>query len=232
LNYGLVKTVACTPRSKALQRDSAIQQDLNSWFVLCSQLVIINIIKTGNSRKKEPRFIHRLILLDDSHLIAIGGNGRSGKWHDAEILKPYFEQKKLSLDGMVRKDAGMFVRSGKIFVVFALVAMLGLHWMLLQTVAWTTMLADNLCTHSVKEAVTETFDDKHPCCLCKAIAAGKKTEQKQAFTTQMQRLEFPPAAQNFVLIAPTHFQFLPLANIFTFSFLKRPPTPPPREVLV
>ena len=37
---------------------------------------------------------------------------------------------------------------GKFFVVVALVSTLGAHWALLQTVAWTTMLANNLRTQS------------------------------------------------------------------------------------
>ena len=93
----------------------------------------------------------------------------------------------------------MFKRLGKIFLVLALVATLGAHWALLQTVAWTTMLADNLCTHSAKEAVTETFDGNHPCEMCKAIAAGKQSEKKTEFNLQMQKLEFPPAGQKILL---------------------------------
>jgi hypothetical protein len=114
------------------------------------------------------------------------------------------------------------------FVIFALVAMLGAHWILLQTVAWTTMLADNLHGHSFTEAMTHTFDGQHPCCLCKAIAAGKKSEQKNEFTTQMQKLEFPPAKENFVLIAPSQFHCFSFVNSFTDSLTQKPPTPPPR----
>ena len=76
----------------------------------------------------------------------------------------------------------MLARFGKFIVVVALVTTTGLHWAMLQSVAWTTMLADNLRTQSLTEAVTHTFDGKHPCCLCKAIAAGKKSEQKKEFT--------------------------------------------------
>jgi photosystem II stability/assembly factor-like uncharacterized protein len=36
----------------------------------------------------EPRFFHRLILLTDGHLLAIGGEGKHGKLRDAEILSP------------------------------------------------------------------------------------------------------------------------------------------------
>ena len=106
--------------------------------------------------------------------------------------------------------------------------MLGAHWALLQTVAWTTMLADNLCTHSVTEAMAETFDGQHPCCLCKAIAAGKKSEKKAEFNLQTQKLEFPPAVQNFVLIAPSQFHLLPLENSFEKSLAQKPLLQPPR----
>jgi hypothetical protein len=126
----------------------------------------------------------------------------------------------------------VFVRLGKIFLVFALVIMLGAHWTLLQTVAWTTMLADNLCTHSAKEAVTETFDGQHPCCLCKAIAAGKQSEKKTEFSFQSQKLEFPPLKENFTPIAPSQFQLLPQENSFAKSLSQKPLLQPPRKFLV
>jgi hypothetical protein len=126
----------------------------------------------------------------------------------------------------------VFVRIGKIFLVIALVAILGAHWTLLQTVAWTTMLADNLCTHSVKEAVAETFDGNHLCDLCKAIAAGKQSEKKTEFSLESQKLEFPPAKQNFVLIAPSQFQLLPLENSSAKSFAQKPLLQPPRGFFV
>jgi hypothetical protein len=126
----------------------------------------------------------------------------------------------------------VFVRLGKFCVIVALIATTGLHWIGLQTVAWTTMLADNLCTHSVKEAVTETFDGKHPCCLCKAIAAGKKSEKKNEFTAQMQKLEFPPAQEDFILIAPSQFQLLPLENSSAKSLAQKPLLQPPRGFFV
>src|ERR1700691_3900323 len=110
--------------------------------------------------------------------------------------------------------------------------MLGAHWALLQTVAWTTMLADNLCIHSVKEAVTETFDGNHPCCLCKAIAAGKQSEKKTEFSFQSQKLEFPPLKDNFVLFAPSQFQLLPLENSFAKSSVQKPLLQPPRTAFV
>jgi len=114
------------------------------------------------------------------------------------------------------------------FVVISLVAMLGAHWMLLQTVAWTTMLADNLHSSSFHDAVRKTFDGRHPCPICRAIAAGKKSEKKTESISQTQKLEFPPLMENCALIAPTQFELLPLANSSANSLTQQPLTPPPR----
>ena len=122
----------------------------------------------------------------------------------------------------------MIVRLGKVLVVFALVTTLGAHWALLQTVAWTTMLASNLESTSLHDAMAKTFDGMHPCCLCKAIAAGKKSQEKNQFTVEKQRLEFPPLQGSFVLTAPPRLDLFPRENSFAKSFFPQPATPPPR----
>src|SRR5271170_7126704 len=116
----------------------------------------------------------------------------------------------------------MFVRFGKFCVIVVLIATTELHWIGLQTVAWTTMLADNLCTHSVKEAVTKTFDGQHPCCLCKAIAAGKQSEKKTEAASPMQKFEFPPLKENLVLVAPSNLPLVPPANSAAESLTQKP----------
>ena len=124
----------------------------------------------------------------------------------------------------------MFVRFGKIFVIVALIAATGAHWALLQSLAWTTMLAGNLRTHSLSESVARTFDGKYPCPICKAIAVAKKSEKKSEFTAPTQKFEFPPVKENFALIAPSHFQLLPQLNFSAESLNQKPPTPPPRRL--
>jgi len=80
-------------------------------------------------------------------------------------------------------------------VVAALVLTTGAHWAALQTVAWTTMLAANLSSQqSLAEAVSETFDGKHPCPLCKAITAAKKSEKKSELVSPTLKMEFPLVA--------------------------------------
>ena len=95
-----------------------------------------------------------------------------------------------------------------------LVVSTGIHWVALQTVAWAGMIVSYSEKAPLKTALAETFDGKHPCPLCKAIAAGKKSEKKNEFTAPMPKLEFPPAQENPVLIAPSNFQLLPQANFF------------------
>ena len=117
-------------------------------------------------------------------------------------------------------------------MILALVLTTGAHWAALQTVAWATMLAGNLRTHSVTEAVASTFDGKHPCCLCKAIAAGKKSEKKSAATAPALKLEYPPLAGKIILIPPSQFDLLPQTDSFAESLSSKPPLPPPRGFFV
>ena len=111
----------------------------------------------------------------------------------------------------------------------ALACSIGLHWSLLQSVAWTTMLLGNLGTASISEAVQRTFDGKHPCCLCWQIAAGKKAEKKPEFTLQLKKFEYLTDARNWLFIAPTHFWHSPEPDFFLTSVENTPPKPPPRS---
>jgi hypothetical protein len=80
--------------------------------------------------------------------------------------------------------------------------------------------------------MARTFDGQYPCPICRAIAAARQSEKKSEFTAQVQKLEFPPVRENFVLIAPSQFQLLPVANAFAESFNRQPLTPPPRGFFV
>ena len=54
---------------------------------------------------------------------------------------------------------------------------LGMHWAVLQGVAWTGMFLANLNQGTVTEAVEKTFDGEHPCPLCLAVKEGQKQEK-------------------------------------------------------
>lgn len=114
----------------------------------------------------------------------------------------------------------------------ALLAATGGHWALLQSFAWTTMLAGHWQKESLTSAVEQTFGGRHPCKLCLAIAAAKKAEKKTEFPGANQKLEFPPLAANPALFAPGEFSWLTPGNIFPSSASFAPPTPPPRSPAV
>lgn len=125
----------------------------------------------------------------------------------------------------------MLLRLGKVLVIFTFVATLSAHWALLQTVAWTTMLAGNLHSCSLHDAVAMTFDGQHPCPLCKAIAAAKNSEQKNQIVLVTQKLDFLPVHGRLILAAPMPVE-IPSPDMFAASIPQKPPVPPPRELFV
>jgi len=126
----------------------------------------------------------------------------------------------------------VLVRCGKLFVIIVIVLTTCLHWTALQTVAWASMLANNLKTHSVSEAFCETFDGQHPCCLCKAIAAAKNSEKKSDAILSSFKLEFPPVKDEITLISPDPISALRLSKISADSWFPEPLVPPPRATSV
>jgi hypothetical protein len=65
-------------------------------------------------------------------------------------------------------------------VALVLVLCVGLHWPLLQSVAWMSMLVSYSREAGFEQAISNTFDGKHPCKICKLVQEGKKAEQHQA----------------------------------------------------
>ena len=120
------------------------------------------------------------------------------------------------------------IRCRNILLIVALLAATDTHWAALQSIAWMRMLAQNLREESLPTAITHTFDGKHLCPLCKAIATAKKSEKKTEIAQPKKRIDFLPSVECPVLVAPAHFQFVPVANNFVESVSHKPLTPPPR----
>ncbi len=126
----------------------------------------------------------------------------------------------------------MFVRIARWAMIVAMLSITGTHWALLQSVAWTGMLTQNLHSGSLQIAVEKTFDGKHPCSLCKAIAGGKKSEKRAEFSYESQKLVFPPLKTMNFPIAPSRFLLLPLEDSPAESFAQKPLLQPPRGFFV
>ncbi len=119
-------------------------------------------------------------------------------------------------------------RVRNVLLILVLLAGTGAHWGALQSVAWTRMLAENLRSSSFADAVSRTFDDQHPCSLCKVIASAKRSEKRMEFPQPLTKLEFPLTTQLLLLVAPTRFQLVSIGSEFVESLSQQPPTPPPR----
>ena len=114
--------------------------------------------------------------------------------------------------------------------VLALVLTLGLHWALLQTVAWTGMIIAYSQEDSFSTAISKTFDGQHPCPMCKALKQGRAEEKKQDQQKSDNRLklEFALPEDNRIFIASEARTALPTFTPFAQSLFVEPPTPPPR----
>ncbi|MBB5034645.1 hypothetical protein [Prosthecobacter vanneervenii] len=125
----------------------------------------------------------------------------------------------------------MLPRITRLCIIAALVFSIGLHWVVLQSVAWAGMLV----TYTVQQGslltgVSQTFDNEHPCPLCHAIKKGRTTEKKKTPPKEPVRemdlaLTFPA---RIILTPPAPF-LTPLPELpHAIARRIRPPRPPPR----
>ncbi len=123
----------------------------------------------------------------------------------------------------------VLVKLSKWLLVLALSLSLGLHWEILQSVAWVGMVINYSQGASVSEGLAKTFDGKHPCCLCKLVDSAKKSENKQAVVLKIIKPDFCfLQSANPIFYTPFDFQISPADSFFP-ARLPAPPTPPPRS---
>ncbi len=68
-------------------------------------------------------------------------------------------------------------RPAHVLAILAALQILGGHWVVVQSVAWMGMLAEYSQEGTWTEAVSKTFDGKHPCKLCSAVQRGSGEEK-------------------------------------------------------
>jgi hypothetical protein len=122
----------------------------------------------------------------------------------------------------------VFRRLPRLLIVLALACSIGLHWAFLQTLAWTTMLVNNLTSTSFSAALQRTFDGKHPCALCKAVAEGKKSEKKADTLLRLKKFEGLSTPVVITVPPPSSFPTIEAPNAALEAVSHAPPTPPPR----
>jgi hypothetical protein len=118
--------------------------------------------------------------------------------------------------------------AGRIATIIALCCAIGLHWIALQSVAWTTMLVEYSKRAPLREAIAQTFDGSHPCALCHVVTTGKKSEKKSELQSPTPKIDIICLARG-IRVMPAFVPFAYGAIDYSFSVIGHsPPVPPPR----
>ena len=125
----------------------------------------------------------------------------------------------------------MFRIAGRAITVLALCCAIGLHWIALQSIAWTTMVLDYSKQAPLRQAITQTFDGMHPCSICHLVNKGTNSEKKSDLQPVTPKIDIICTKRAITLLPPfVHFKYL--AGDFSFSEIgDSPPVPPPRSLL-
>ena len=112
-----------------------------------------------------------------------------------------------------------------------LLSLTGVHWGILQTVAWGRMIVAYSAEDGFALGVKKTFDGQHPCPLCKAIKRARASEQNApaALSPVREVVDWVFVMPETVGLSvsgfrPDYAAFHPRGGLVH----RRPPTPPPR----
>lgn len=116
----------------------------------------------------------------------------------------------------------------KTATVLVLVLTLGLHWALLQTVAWTGMIISYSQDNSFGEAIRMTFDGEHPCCMCQAIKNARTEEKQQEKIAPVNKLPLAIIWQAPFFCFDAEREMIPSPNQSSDPRTEAPPKPRPK----
>jgi hypothetical protein len=116
-------------------------------------------------------------------------------------------------------------------MIVALCCAIGLHWVALQSLAWTTMLIDYSKRAPLCQAIVQTFDGAHPCSLCHIVAKGKASEKKSDIQSPVPKIDIICVARVIKMISPGALFQYALRDFFASEIKHSPPVPPPRSPL-
>lgn len=125
----------------------------------------------------------------------------------------------------------MILRIGRLVTVLALCLAIGLHWIALQSIAWTTMLVQNVRQTSLTAAVAKAFDGDHPCNLCKGIQKEQNSQKKNEVRTAPAKPDFICSTRSFRVVRPFDLLVYPEVVARPAARSLAPLVPPPRSFL-
>jgi hypothetical protein len=124
-------------------------------------------------------------------------------------------------------------RSLQILMIFIVVCSSSSHLAVLQVVAWTGMLVENIQDGDLETAIAKTFDGAHPCGLCEAIdgaAQAAGDEDEQVPSVQVLDLKLLPL-DRFALLPPAPVRLgVEGGDFLSVTRAMLPAVPPPRVV--
>lgn len=124
----------------------------------------------------------------------------------------------------------------RIVAVVLLSFSLGLHWAVLQSVGWTTMILSRAQQGTWIDALRTTFDGKHPCAICVVVKEGRSAERHDSQCPTPSPNSAPPldlilATGTVPEISDPGESLPPIAlSLSCLRRADRPPLPPPRGV--
>jgi hypothetical protein len=125
----------------------------------------------------------------------------------------------------------MFRCVGRAITIFALCCAIGLHWIALQSAAWTSMIVKYSIQQSLRVAIAQTFDGDHLCSLCHAVNNVKNSEKKSDLQAPALKIDLICSTRA-VRLLPPYVPFEYATARFFFSERRQPPLlPPPRSLL-
>lgn len=122
----------------------------------------------------------------------------------------------------------MFRHIGRIATISALCCAIGLHWMALQSIAWTTMIFSYAKQQSLPTAIAQTFDGAHPCSLCHAVNKGKTSEKKSDLQSPTQKIDLICVARTIRMLSDFEAFDYPGLDFPSLVVSHSPAVPPPR----
>ena len=126
----------------------------------------------------------------------------------------------------------MFRCIGRIVTIFALCCAIGLQWLTLQSIAWTSMIIDYSKRGTLCQAIAETFDGAHPCSLCHIVDKGKTSEKKSDLQLLTPKVDMICTKGAITLIRPSAYVDYVAGHFSVFKLGESPPVPPPRNSFV
>lgn len=167
-----------------------------------------------------------LIVVQMHHHRWLGSSAESGGATDFRVAKARSNGLTSLLNGL---QVWFAMRPTiKATTVLVLVLSLGLHWALLQTVAWTGMILSYSQENSLREAISMTFDGEHPCAMCKVVRESRTAEKEQQKLAPVNKLPLAVIWQAPFFCFDTDRAFIPSTNETRPPRAEAPPKPRPR----